>query len=187
MAHFGKTFLGIKFLNSCHSRLFLWKTKQYPKLSIRNFSNNNSFLVNELDSIKNSGKLKKKLEATPKKIVGKVITGKLAANEEDFSDKINEILASKVMLGIFKGLTDVSLMIEIKETHIIGDGNNITALWTSQFLEKFINDIKNTHGINDANKMSLKITSYITKRLQDNESIFRTQLMKSIDFKRVPR
>eukprot|EP01041_Mallomonas_annulata_P004651 gene4651-9223_t len=146
-----------------------------------------SDIVNQLDSSRTKGKLFKKLEKPPAKLMSETSIGIRQSESEDMADILNEALQSTSFIGTFKGVSDASMVVEIKEVYIVGDGTHCTALWTSSPLESFIMELNKKHGVDDANKMSLRITKFITKRLQDKEPQFRVALLKKMDFKRIPR
>ena len=116
----------------------------------------------------------------------------------DVEEILNECLSSKTCAGMFTRrrtrnlaikVMDVNneMMIEIDSVTLTKDGSHADAFWQSNVLNDFIKLVKEKNGEIDGAALHLKTSTNITKRLQMNESKFRSAIARKMNFKRVPR
>lgn len=155
-------------------------------------------LINRLDSQARDGAVQKKdriklnrsLEQKAKPALGADAMGMLEHTAEEISDYLNETLASPKLCDMFRGVTKASNIIEISECIVNRDYSHVTAYWSSDLANdftKFLNK-KGTDKTNlDTKKLTEKLNSTVTKKLQLCEGVFRAHIMKKMEFRRVPR
>lgn len=111
-------------------------------------------------------------------------------------DDMNELLASKTFLHFFRRGITASQVVEVVHVDINQDYSHATAYWKSSFVNRFISFVAkekgaelgdNVRGIEVAEKLHKQFTKLINTRLQDSESRFRSNLLKTMSFRRVPR
>jgi ribosome-binding factor A len=133
------------------------------------------------------GKLRMGLLAKKKGILDNASQGRLETTCEDVMDNMNETLASSALINVFKGVKDASMVIEIAHVEINMDYSHATAHWESEILMNFVDSVRTENGPEDALKLALKMETKITAKLQKLEPLFRTRIVKQMDFRRVPR
>ena len=100
---------------------------------------------------------------------------------------LNEALQSPRFMKTFRGLHDPSMLVEIEEVKTLGDGSQLLAFWRSEMLDSFISEVRKSKGEDECYTLSKKVAAYYSQRLQRKEPQFRSELIKKIDFRRVPR
>ena len=112
--------------------------------------------------------------------------GLLEAESYELLEILCETLKSPRLAEMFTS-TDISNVIDIEKVVVNSDSSHVTAYWTSPAVVKFLAMVKRKNGLNDATKIGQKICDGITARLTNNESVFRTAVMRHMDYRRVPR
>lgn len=136
---------------------------------------------------KTIGKLRQSLVAKTKGVLDIQSQGRLEATCEDVLDVMNETLASSALINVFKGVKDASMVIEIAHVDMNMDYSHAYAHWESELLTKFVDSVRKERGQEDAMALAVKMESKITSKLQKLEPVFRTKIIKKMEFKRVPR
>ncbi len=112
---------------------------------------------------------------------------------EDIMDDMNELLSSNQFLHFLKRGTSASQVVEVVHVDINQDFSHVTAFWRSSFINKFIaftvqeEQEKEGGGEAVAQKLHRRFTKLINAKLQDAEPKFRSNLLKTMTFRRVPR
>ena len=113
--------------------------------------------------------------------------GSNAAQAEDILEIMQDVLGSKKLRGLFKGTDDASAAVEFANCKVNADVSHVYIEWTSPLLTEFAQELKDTMGNDHAKRFCKKSTSFITGKLASREAVFRTELMRAMFFKRVPR
>jgi hypothetical protein len=84
----------------------------------------------------------KSLKLKEKQVLDIRSQGSLESTCEDLMDNMNEVLDSNKLNGLFKGVNNVSNIIEIVEVTINKDYSHATALWKSELIESFLKSVE---------------------------------------------
>lgn len=157
---------------------------------------NNSRLIESIDTaaapisptVPSKAKLKlaKKLLKPEKPKLSAKDAGLLEAECDELFGIISETLKSSKLLEIFSS-TDLATVIDVEKVVVNSDSSHVTVYWTSPAVAKFLSMVKRKHGLNDAIEIGQKICDKITSKLTARESVFRTDVMRHMDYRRVPR
>jgi hypothetical protein len=131
-------------------------------------------------------KLRKGLEKEDRKM-HPIDIGILESMAVDITSLLNDVLEEKEFYYLFDGVKKTSDVLTIETTTLNRDCSHATVLWSSHIFKKFVNDIYSQHGQEEGRRMEQKIYTNISNKLQKRESEFRTILMRTIPFRRVPR
>eukprot|EP01038_Epipyxis_sp_PR26KG_P010634 gene10634-14279_t len=161
-----------------------------------------------------SAKLSQPLVKPPAKIESAASQGYFATLNEEISDILNTTLTSQKFRNIFinsnqlinksnktknksenvvarpKQFTnnDHNLdLVEISDVVIDKEFSQIIAWWRSDVIKVFLLEVHKKLELPQFNKLVNKMTIKITNKLQKSESLFRSELIKEMDFRRVPR
>jgi len=132
------------------------------------------------------GKISKPLEKTEMEL-DTASKGMLEATGMDLMDVMNETLRSDEFHNVFKGTERAFDVVEIVEVKVNRDCSHAHALWKSKFVELFLNNLMNRTLTPQEIKIAEKMISNMTNILQRHEAKFRSQIIKTINFRRVPR
>lgn len=133
------------------------------------------------------GKLRQPLATKKKAILDVPSQGRLEATCEDVLDNMNETLASSALTNIFKGVRDASMVIEIVHVDMNMDYSHAYAHWESTILKDFMATVSKEKDHEESQRLALQMEKQITSKLQKLEPVFRSKIVKKMDFKRVPR
>lgn len=151
-------------------------------------SGNNSSSSSSVSSSSNrSAKLNVGLEKKTKAVLDVASQGVSEAACEDIMDDMNELLSSKHFLHFLRRGTTAAQVVEVVHVDINQDYSHVTAFWKSNFVDKFISFAAKEEGQETALKLRKRFTKAISSKLMDAEPRFRTSLMKTMSFRRVPR
>jgi ribosome-binding factor A len=153
-----------------------------------------SSLSEHLDSVQN-GQLRKKTTAKLSKGLEKhvdpepstAMQGVLESTAEEICGILNDALASNKLYKLFRGCPDASEAIDIEYVKINTDCSHATAFWKSSVIEKYGNFVAVHDGPEKGFLVKQRMNKFISATLQRKEPVFRTILIKHMDFRRVPR
>ena len=163
------------------------------KTKLLDDSNSN---VSILDAAKNPennlsfskrSKLFSSLDTQETKEINDRAVGTLLGIGEDIADFLNECLGSSKFVGIFKNVSDSSRFVEIVIVKINRDLSHADAYWSCPLIHDFADKIHSEIGDEKRTRVIKTMATYINKRLSDRESQFRTEMIKKMSFKRIPR
>lgn len=157
---------------------------------------NNSHLLESIDmaaapispTVPSKAKLKlaKKLLKPEKPKLSPKDAGLLEAESDELLGIISRTLKSSKLLEVFSS-TDLASVLDVEKVVVNSDSSHVTVYWTSPAVAKFLAMVKRKHGLNDAIDIGQKICDKITSKLTARESVFRTDIMRHMDYRRVPR
>lgn len=113
--------------------------------------------------------------------------GKMEGTSVDILDILNEALEENSLYELFKGTKRASDVVEVMHVVINQDCSHVTAYWSCDLIEKFVDKVREKHGDIDYKKVHNEFTSKISKKLKSCEPTFRSFLLRKMDFRRVPR
>ena len=152
--------------------------------------------MNILDEVRNSTgerfykqrvKLTRSLEKEAARDIGDRGRGTLEAIGDEIADIINESLRSNKFADTFRRVRDPTPFIEIVKVVVNRDLSHADAYWISPVIHKFAYSCRESLGEKKEQALLKKMSKYINERLQTRESRFRTEVMRAMQFKRVPR
>jgi hypothetical protein len=132
-------------------------------------------------------KLRKNLDAQNLPDLTIAQLGTLQSAEEDILETLESCLESNDLLGTFPQFKYPSELVHIKNVKVNRDLSHIDVFWGSDTLERFVHRVYEVHGTNDGKRMGDKIFKNVNLTLQKKEGTFRTFLMRTVEFRRVPR
>lgn len=132
-------------------------------------------------------KLRKKLEAQSSPELTKSQLGALQSAEEEILEVLEECLRSNAMIGAFPHFQQSSKLVHISKVKVNRDLSHIDVIWGSTILETFVQQVYESHGKQEGMRIRDKIFKKTNLQLQKKEGTFRTFLMRTVDFRRVPR
>ena len=156
----------------------------------------NASVVNKLDSntAANSpldagarSKLMKGLEPTAKAPIHPSEIGMMETQASAIAEALENALDSKALHGIFKEVPMTADLINIKNVKVNRDLSHVDVVWGSELFENLISQAHEKFGETEAKTLADRIYKTVTNTLQRKESKFRTYLMHSMEFRRVPR
>lgn len=106
---------------------------------------------------------------------------------DDIQDSLISCLDSKYFYKKFKGYNNATEIIEICKVSANRDFSHITAYWDSKKIQEILQQVRKQYGDIEYTRIHKLIIPKITNKLQKYEPIFRSNLMKDIIFRRVPR
>ncbi|KAJ1418817.1 hypothetical protein B484DRAFT_453578 [Ochromonadaceae sp. CCMP2298] len=131
-------------------------------------------------------KLHKPLVSGDKPVLDQASQGALEATAEEIRDHINELLCSPKFYKVFRGVADASELVEVAEVRCSKDYAT-TAYWHTPSMGPFLRVVADSMGEREAGRLSGRIASSVQKTLEAKEGLFRSYLMKKMDFKKVPK
>ena len=138
-------------------------------------------------SFSKRSKLFSSLDTQDTKEINDRAVGTLLGIGEDIADFLNECLGSSKFIGTFKNVSDPSRFVEIVKVKINRDLSHADAYWSCPLIHDFADKIPSEIGDEKRTRVIKTMTTYINKRLSDRESQFRTEMIKKMSFKRIPR
>lgn len=150
-------------------------------------------LVDQLDSTKDDAspktgaKLKRSLTKEEEKVLDIASQGSMDATAEEIRDVLNECLESNKFINAFKGFKKATDLVEIVDVKCNHDYSNATALWKANTMELLVKSMEIQHGEREATALAAKIVATINNVFREKEGVMRTNLMRKMDFKRVPK
>eukprot|EP01039_Chlorochromonas_danica_P005882 gene5882-6477_t len=134
-------------------------------------------------------KLNKSLVAPEKEQITSQMDGILGATADEIMDDMNEVLDSPQFSSIFGNkFTSLSDALEISSLVLNKDVSHAHARWHSPIIAGFIDSLVKKEEVTKAQLLlAQKMASNITRRLQSNEGKFRSHIIRTINFRRVPR
>lgn len=152
-------------------------------------------LVDQLDIAKGDSsqdtrtgnKLKRSLTKEEEKIFDIASQGSMDATSEEIRDVLNEYIDSHKFTYAFKGFKNASELVEIVDVTCNHDYSHVVALWKASSMELLVKSMEIQHGEQQARALSAKIVKTINQVFHDKEGSMRTNLMRKMDFKRVPK
>jgi len=132
-------------------------------------------------------KLVKGLVTPEKKLLSVASQGMLEATSEDVRDVLNDVLDSSALDRLFRGSRKASHVVEVSSVVLNQDYSHAHAHWRSPFMEQFVEAVYREKGEAEAKRMAKKACLYVTTKLQRAEPLFRSMIIKKMDFRRVPR
>jgi hypothetical protein len=105
---------------------------------------------------------------------------------EDIMDHLNNVLSFPSLFSSFKG-AQASLLIDIVHVDINQDFSHVTAYWKSPVVSNFVSFARNETDDVAAAKLATRLSTKLTNKLQNREALFRSELLKKMSFRRVPR
>ena len=136
---------------------------------------------------KNTSKLQRGLEKAEEKDSSLAQQGLQDAQAEDICGIINDTLASNACAKLFRGYKDASMAVEVEYVVINKDCSHATAFWRSDTIDKFCSLFVQQEGMQKAMLLRGRMQKQINDRLEQKEALFRSFLIKKMDFRRVPR
>ena len=106
---------------------------------------------------------------------------------EDIHEILSDAMSSPKLRTLFRGTKDASMVVDIKHVKVNSDVSHVYAEWQCDLLEGFAREIHDNMGADKAKSFGKRSIRYITGRLAARESVFRTVLMRQMQFKKVPR
>jgi ribosome-binding factor A len=134
-----------------------------------------------------TAKLQRSLETPSKRLLTNAERGVMDAQSEDVLEVLNEALSSSQLYNLFQKTGDASKFVEFSLVRLNQDRSHTTVLWSSSVLEKFAAKVRGTAGEQEAARFAKRAVENVNSRLQRREPLFRSLLIKKMDFKRVPR
>lgn len=133
-------------------------------------------------------KLSRPLKTPQKQTPSPLGLGILEATASDITDDLNLALTSTSLRSLFANKADPSQVVTITEVVVNKDCSHADARWDSPHLTEFIEALSRRSPPDEAEyRLVCKMTKNLTQRLQAKESKFRTHLIKTMTFRRVPR
>lgn len=132
-------------------------------------------------------KLRKTLDVQSSPELTPLQLGALQSAEEDILEILEDCLNSTSLIGTFPNFQHSSKLVHISKVKVNRDLSHIDVIWGSTILEAFVQRVYETRGKHEGLRMRDKIFKKTTLHLQKREGTFRTFLMRSVDFRRVPR
>lgn len=139
------------------------------------------------DSPRTGAKLKRTLTKQEEKILDIASQGSMDATAEEIRDVLNEYMESNKFMYAFKGFKKATDLVEIVDVKCNHDYSNAVALWKATTMELLIKSMEIQHGEAEATKLTAKIVGNINQVFRDKEGLMRSNLMRKMDFKRVPK
>eukprot|EP01032_Pedospumella_encystans_P016587 gene16587-18918_t len=152
-------------------------------------------LIDQLDAAKGEGvrtsstggRLRKSLVKKESPELDVASQGSMDATSEEIRDVLNEHLESFKFAYAFKGFKKASELVEIVELQCNHDYSCATAMWRASSMERLVQSMETKHGEKEATTLAKKIIKNIDQVFREKEGIMRTNLMRKMDFKRVPK
>jgi len=132
-------------------------------------------------------KLQKPLEGVEKKKLTTAQQGALEATAEDLQDILTEVLSTPNFHNLFKGAQDPSRAVYIHHVRLNADCSHAHVQWKSDVLEIFVRKTLERMGEEEAKRLIKRAIKYISSKLQNREAHFRSQVIRQMHFRRVPR
>ena len=132
-------------------------------------------------------KLQRPLEAPEKKRLSAAQRGALEATAEDLQDVLTEIMSSPAFANLFKGTEDPAAAVYIHQVKLNSDYSHATIIWKSDILQVFMRKVLQKMGEESLHKLIRRSTHYVNSKLQSKESYLRSQVIRHMHFRRVPR
>ena len=152
--------------------------------------------VAKLDAVRNltgektykmRAKLARSLEKKPVRDIGDRARGTMDAIGDEIADIINESLRKDKFSTIFKRVKDLTPFVEIVKVVVNRDLSHADAYWVSPVIHKFAYSCRESLGEKREQDLLKKMSNKISDNLQKKEPQFRTEVMREMTFKRVPR
>jgi hypothetical protein len=119
------------------------------------------------------------------------LVGEMEAVGEEICDFMDLCLKEMRSKSIFQGVPPGKCheYVHFEHANINQDWSHVIAYWKSDVLEEFwaSMELDNTITEEKAAKFKQKTVDYMEKQLQQAESVFRSYLIRKMDFRRVPR
>lgn len=180
-------------ISTVGKRTFAIKIGKHIKASTRSPANpipkvSPTALLDEVASSKRF-KLNKSLVAPEKEQITSQMDGILGATAEEIMDDMNEALESAQFATIFGNkFASLSDALEISSLVLNKDISHAHARWHSPIIAGFVDSLVKREDISLAQlHLARKMTNNISRRLQSNEGKFRSHIIRTINFRRVPR
>jgi ribosome-binding factor A len=132
-------------------------------------------------------KLKKNLDVQSLPDLTIAQLGALQSAEDEILEILESCLESNALLGIFPQFKFPSQLVHIKNVKVNRDLSHVDVFWGSDILEKFVHKVYEINGTNEGKRMGDKFYKQTNLTLQKKEGTFRTFLMRTVEFRRVPR
>lgn len=132
-------------------------------------------------------KLNRGLNAPKVTRINPIIIGTNETIAVDILEYMTEALTSRKMKRIFKGVKDLEGMVVFEHCHVNTDLSHCYIYWSSDVSDHFANFVIDTKGEQEGSQILEVMNANINNRLQAVEGYFRHQLIKRMDFKKVPR
>lgn len=132
------------------------------------------------------GKISQPLEKTTLEL-DDASKGVLEATGMDIMDVMNELLSSDQFHNVFKGTECAADVVEIIEVKLNRDCSHAHAFWSSKLVEVFLTNLLERPLSAQQVKVAEKMGANMTNILQRHEAKFRSEIIKTINFRRVPR
>lgn len=143
--------------------------------------------TNSLIAPKKKSKLSQGLDKPMAENQSTAAQGVLEATGEDICNILNDTLSSSKLFRMFRGCDDASEAIQFEHVIVNTDCSHATAYWTSKVTQRFATLVARTEGERRSAELIHGVHDKICLRLQAKEAVFRTHLIKHMDFRRVPR
>eukprot|EP01031_Cornospumella_fuschlensis_P038373 gene38374-46638_t len=136
----------------------------------------------------NGRKLNQSLEPKQKVKVSSETNGVLQATALELVDDLNAALATPQLSSLFRSVPNASEVLEISKVVLNRDMSHADAFWTSKISVAFIETLSAKDSITKQDVAAANsMVHNINNKLQARESKFRSHIIKSFDFRRVPR
>ena len=139
------------------------------------------------DSPQTGAKLKRTLTKQEEKVLDLASQGSMDATAEEIRDVLNEYMESNKFTYAFKGFKKATDLVEIVDVKCNHDYSNAIAYWKANTMELLVKSMEIQHGEMEATKLAAKIVGNINQVFRDKEGLMRSNLMRKMDFKRVPK
>lgn len=114
--------------------------------------------------------------------------GVLEATAEEVMDDLNQALTTSQLANIFKFVRNTSEVMEITKVVLNKDLSHADASWHSDYLEGFLRHLLLKDGLSASDlRLGKKMLKNVTNKLQSSEGKFRSHIIRSMNFRRVPR
>lgn len=178
-------------LNSCVRFVHGFKSRpeQRTKISIDRVSSvlDSPMVAEDRNRpIRMRGKISKPLD-NPKMELDNASKGILESTGMDIMDVMNESLRSDEFYNVFKGTDSAADVVEIIEVKLNRDRSHAHAVWKSRVIELFLDNLLTKSLTPPDIKVAEKMVTSMTNILQRHEAKFRSRIIRTINFRRVPR
>ncbi|RYH09249.1 hypothetical protein EON65_40315 [archaeon] len=136
----------------------------------------------------NGKKLNQSLQPKEKVKVNSETNGILEATALELVDDLNAALATPQLSSLFRSVPNILEVIEISKVILNKDMSHVDAFWVCKISSVFIQTLSKKDNITKQDVIVAKnMVQNINGKLQKQEARFRSHMIKSFDFRRVPR